>query len=138
MLKSGPSSSQNRVNGRVLKLLKGKPLYFSCQLPARIGFFCNWLLKLFYSGIVQGEKQTAVVRELPDDALIIYTNKFKSYFEFLFTHSRSQQLGLKCPQIGFGYRIRLLQPLSRLFRIFFSTAFEHLVNHLISQPNILV
>jgi len=134
MLKLRPSSSESSVNGRILKLLKGKPLYFSCQIPAQIGFFCNWALRLFYSGIVLGEKQAAVVRELPDDALIIYTNKFKSYFEFLFTHSRSQHLGLKCPQIGFGYRIRLLQPLSRLFRIIFSQIYFFLCNFSLPDP----
>ena len=113
-------SSEHQIDRRLLKVLKGKPLYFSCQLPARIGFICTWAIKLFYSGIMLEEKQANIIRELPDDAIVIYTNKFKSYFDYLFTHNRTQQLGLKCPQIGFGYHVRILQPLSRLLRILLS------------------
>ncbi len=134
MSKPQPSPPEQPVKGWLLKLLQGKALYFSCRLPAHIGHVCNWLIRLFYSGIVLEDKQAQVVSGLPDDAIVVYTNKFKSYFEFLFTHSRTRQLGLPCPEIGFGYHIRVLQPLSRLFRITVSQANYFVHNFRLPDP----
>ncbi len=59
---------------------------------------------------------TVTVKNIPDDAIIVYTTKYKSRFEFLFTHTRYRQLRLPVPQLVFDTDIYFWQPLSRIFR----------------------
>lgn len=95
-------------------------VHYICYLPKHFGFIASFLLKLFYSGIKINKDQIAVLRNIPNDAIVIYVNKHKSYFEYLFFHTRYSQLGLKCPEIGLNYRVYAWQPLSRLVKILWS------------------
>lgn len=121
-------SFKHRLRRLTLRLLKGKRYYFSCRLPERTGFLTSWLLRLFYSGITLEEKQIRIVKALPEDAIIVYTTKFKSYFEFFFCHSRFPQKGLPGPEIGLNLRFIMLQPVSRLLRIILSQGY-YLLRH---------
>ncbi len=98
-------------------ILQGKRRYFSCYLPRHISFIITGFLKLFYSGIKLQEDQVKSLQQLPEDAVIVYVHKTKSYFEWLFYYTRFQQLNLKVPEIGCDYRIFFWQPLMRLVRI---------------------
>ena len=98
-------------------ILQGKRQYFSCYLPRHISFIITGFLKLFYSGIKLQEDQVKSLQQLPEDAVIVYVHKTKSYFEWLFYYTRFQQLNLKVPEIGCDYRIFFWQPLMRLVRI---------------------
>jgi glycerol-3-phosphate O-acyltransferase len=98
-------------------ILQGKRQYFSCYLPRHISFIITGFLKLFYSGIKLQEDQVKSLRQFPEDAVIVYVHKTKSYFEWLFYYTRFQQLNLKVPEIGCDYRIFFWQPLIRLVRI---------------------
>ena len=69
-------------------LIKGTHHHYLCYLPSHKGFFSTWLLKRFFSGIKTDQRQIEIVRDIPEDATIVYLNKFKSYFEFLFYHTR--------------------------------------------------
>lgn len=64
-----------------------------------------------------GVEQTDTVKNIPAEAIVIYTTKYKSRFDFLFAHTRYRQLRLPVPQLAFGSDIYLWQPLSRIFRI---------------------
>ena len=97
------------------RLLNETHDYFLCYLPARPGMI-PWLLERLFNGIVLDRKQQDVIRQLPTDALVIYTIKYKSYFEYLFYHTRLRTEKLRAPELGFGYRFLLLQPLARLLR----------------------
>ncbi len=99
----------------IQRLLKGTHNHFLFFLPSRQGLV-PWLLDRFFNGIVLDREQQEVVRNLPSDAIIVYTIKFKSYFEYLFYHSRYRQLKLPVPELGFGFRLWILQPLSRILR----------------------
>jgi len=98
-------------------LLKGTHSHFASYLPGSKGRLATWVLKRFYSGIKENQDQIAIFENLPADAIFIYVNKHKSYFEFLYYHSRYQELELPYPEIGFGYRVFLWQPFSRLLRM---------------------
>ncbi|MCX5881926.1 MAG: hypothetical protein NTU74_09060, partial [Deltaproteobacteria bacterium] len=98
-------------------ILQGKRQYFSCYLPRHISFIIYGFFKLFYSGIKIHEDQVKSLRQLPEDAVIVYVHKTKSYFEWLFYYTRFHQLNLKAPEIGCDYRIFFWQPLMRLVRI---------------------
>jgi len=94
--------------------------YFS-YLPLKKGMFSSWLLKLFFSGIKDNPDQLAVIEHIPADAVVVYINKFKSKFDFLFYHTRYPGCHLPAPEIGLGYRFVALQPFSRILRICLST-----------------
>ncbi len=118
----------NRFKQLKFSILKGTHDYYTSFFPAKIGFFSSKLLSLYYSGIKLDTKQTDRLKQLPDDAIIVYCNKFKSRFEFIFYHTRYKQLNLPVPEIGFEYKIRLWQPLSRLVRIALAHS-VHVVRH---------
>ncbi len=99
------------------RILGGTHNHYSCFLPRKIGGISALILKLFYSGIKIDEKQTDVIRQLEEDAIIVYVSKFTNYFEFLFYYRRYRQLDLPFPQIGFDYKIFFWQPVSRMLRI---------------------
>jgi len=101
-------------------LLKGTHHHYLCYLPAHKGLFSSWLLKRFFSGIKADKQQIELLRAIPDDATIVYLNKFKSYFEFLFFHTHHIEHKLPAPEIGFNYHMFIFQPLSRLLRILLS------------------
>jgi glycerol-3-phosphate O-acyltransferase len=89
-------------------------------LPDSLGKVASLLLRLFYSGIKTDKEQTAVLRQINDDAIIVYATKFKSYFEYLFYYIRYQKNNLPYPQVGFDYQVYFWQPFSRLIKICFA------------------
>jgi len=100
------------------RLLRGSQDHFLCMLPYRTGRLSNWFLKHFYSGIRIDPDQTDLVCNTPKDAIIVYVNKFRSNFEYLFYHTRYGALDLPVPEIWLDHNAVIWQPLSRLFRIF--------------------
>ncbi|WP_162458717.1 1-acyl-sn-glycerol-3-phosphate acyltransferase [Desulfosarcina ovata] len=64
-----------------------------------------------------GAEQADILKNIPDDAIVVYTIKYKSRFEFLFAHTRYRQLRLPTPQLSFDLDIYFWQSLSRIFRI---------------------
>ena len=124
IMKKSPRKTKPNTTSRwrrmVDVLIKGTHHHYLCYLPIHKGFFSTWLLKRFFSGIKTDQRQIEILRDLPDDATVVYLNKFKSYFEFLFYHTRHIENGLPAPELGFNYHIMIFQPLSRLFRILFS------------------
>ena len=98
-----------------MRCLQGTYDHFVFYLPSRSGLV-PWLLERLFTGIVIDPSHLDIVRRLPADAIVIYTSKFKSYFEYLFYHTRYRQEKLGVPELGFGFRCWPLQPVSRLLR----------------------
>ena len=98
-------------------LLKGTHHHYLCYLPSHKGLFSSWLLKRFFSGIKDDAQQLQALKAIPEDATVVYLNKFQSYFEFLFYHTRHIENRLPVPELGFNYHVLILQPLSRLMRV---------------------
>ncbi len=90
---------------------------FTCWLPSRTGIFSMFILRRLFSGIRLNPELKAVIAELPDNAVIVYVSKTKSYFEFLGYYTRYMQAKLPYPQLGFDCSVRIWQPVSRLIRI---------------------
>ena len=107
--------------------------HYSCFVPARTGFFSGLLLKAFFSGIKLEKGQTAVIENIPDDAVIVYAAKHKAFFEYLFYHTRYSQISLPVPEIWFDRKVLLWQPLKRIFRILLANL-DHLIRFK-SRPN---
>jgi glycerol-3-phosphate O-acyltransferase len=123
------ASESKREPGRLRRLLdtalRGTHDHYSCFVPAKTGFFSGFLLRAFFSGINFSKTQTAVIENIPANAIIVYATKHKSFFEYLFYHTRYDQIGLPVPEIWFDRKVLLWQPLGRIFRILLANV-DHL------------
>ncbi|WP_155309120.1 1-acyl-sn-glycerol-3-phosphate acyltransferase [Desulfosarcina ovata] len=90
---------------------------FTCWLPERIGFFTMFILRRLFSGVTMAPDIRTTVDGLPDDAVIVYVSKNRSYFEFLCYYTRYMQARIPFPQLCFDCKIRMLQPIGRLIHI---------------------
>lgn len=96
-------------------LLRGTHAHFLFFLPSRTGLV-PWLLELFYRSITIDPKHLEIIKQLPADAVVVYTAKYKSNFEFLFYHTRYRQQKIRVPELAFGLRPLMLQTVPRLWR----------------------
>jgi glycerol-3-phosphate O-acyltransferase len=108
-------SWRSRWGKLLMGLLKGSHNHFLSYFPVGKGLM-PLLLERFFSGITIDSAHLDILRDLPDDAILIYTMKYKSYFEYLCYHSRYRKLEVTPPELGFGMRPWLLQPLARILR----------------------
>jgi len=106
-----------RVQIMTDRFLQGTYDHHRCFLPKRCGGLQSLFFRWLFAGIRLDERQAQVIRDLPPDAIVVYAHKYKSYFDFLFYHTRYCQLGLPVPEVGFDYFFLILQPISRFFRI---------------------
>ena len=90
---------------------------YSCGLPHRLGWVRHLLLKLTFSRIHINAEQLKVIKNLPPDALIIYTNITRSKFECLFFYFQCIRYGLLVPRIAFDYRFYFWQPWGQVLEI---------------------
>ncbi len=114
--------------------LQGTAHHYSQVFPRQPGRLVSLVLRLFYSGLVFDEIQRAKVAALARKGIIVYVSKHESRFEYLFYHTRYNQLGLPAPELSFDHRFVLLQPLTRLLRIL-AAGLEHLMRHF-SRPDL--
>ncbi len=98
-------------------MLRGSYNHYTWMLPDKMGSFSTLLLRLFYKGVKVDGQQAEILQGLDEDAIVVYVNKFKSFFEYLFYYNRYQQEKLPCPQMGFDYKVYVWQPLGKLLRI---------------------
>jgi glycerol-3-phosphate O-acyltransferase len=99
----------------IQRLLKGTYHHFLFFLEAKHGFV-PWVLERFFNDVQLNREQQQVLRRLPSDAILVYTTKFRSYFEYLFYHTRYRQENLPVPELALGFRPWLFQPVSRILR----------------------
>ena len=128
------SSIMNKISewGKQV-LLRSRDTYFHF-LPSPTGTLSALFLERLFSGVFIGREQEDILKGIPKDAIIVYTSKYKSRFEFLFSHTRYRQLRLPTPQLSLDYGIYLWQPLSRVFRIVLGWTEELLRNRRLQDP----
>lgn len=108
--------------------------YFMCYLPENISFFLSHCFKIFFSGIKIDPEQLNIIKQLPENAIVIYTSKFKSNFEFLFAYIRYKEMGLPFPTIGFDFNAFIWQPLPRKLRTIVSCLDYYFQNKSFPDP----
>ena len=106
------------------RILSGTHHHYSCFFPRGIKSLPALGMRHFFSGVTVSETQISVIRELPEDAIVVYATKHKDRFEYFFSHTRYQEqeaggkeTGLLCPEIGLDYGTFLWQPMSRIFKM---------------------
>ncbi|MGD9971785.1 MAG: 1-acyl-sn-glycerol-3-phosphate acyltransferase [Desulfatirhabdiaceae bacterium] len=110
------------------RFLKGTMNHFSCVLPDKMGFLPQGLLRIFFRGIRFSPDQEKLLKSLPDDAILIYVNKYKNPFEWLFCYSRFTQQNLRPPVMGVEYQARIWQPVIQMCRIVVANLY-HVLRH---------
>ncbi len=130
---SEPTRPDGPSNRWINKFLRGSHDHYTWVLPTKLDGFSSLLLKLFYKGIKLEGQQTEIIQGLDEDAIVVYVNKFRSFFEYLFYYNRYQQLDLPYPRIGFDYKVYIWQPLTKLLRVWVAKL-DYLVGHR-SLPN---
>jgi glycerol-3-phosphate O-acyltransferase len=116
------------------RLLENSRDHYFCFLPSPVGMFAEFVLNRLFSGVFMGAEQADIIKNIPEDAIIIYTIKYKSRFEFLFAHTRYRQLHLPVPQLVFEAGTYFWQPLTRILRIFLAYLDELVHRHRILDP----
>jgi glycerol-3-phosphate O-acyltransferase len=112
-----PAPPQGVLRRWVDRVLDGSRHHYANVLPRRLGRPASLGLRLFYSGIRIEETQSRVLRDLPPEAVVVFTTRFQGSFASLFAYTRFAAMGLPFPSIGLGCRWFLWQPLTRMFRI---------------------
>ena len=92
--------------------------HYLCQLPEKISFFSNLILKLLFHRVTFAQEQIEVIKNLPENAIIVYITKYKGYFELYGYYYWYQRIGLALPRMAFDYRILLFQTPTRFLKIF--------------------
>lgn len=108
---------REKTGGLLDRLLQHTHHHYRCFFPANKNSLFHLFSRFLFSGARFDPDQLQMLRELPEDAIIVYVSKYKSYFEYLFYHTRYLQEGLPAPEIGFDHKFLLMQPVLRIFRI---------------------
>ena len=108
---------RTRIRARIDAALEGTHNHYACYLPRPVRGLPAGVMKLFYSGITADRMQLDRIHEVPENAVIVYAGKYKSDFEYMFYHTRYQEVGLPVPEIGFDFKNIWLQPVSRIFKM---------------------
>ncbi len=87
---------------------------FFCYLPGTKRFFSKLLLKALFFRIRLDPSLVRTLQKLEQSGTIVFVNKYKSKFDFLFYHTRLKHEKLPFPVIGFDYRLIFWQPFRRI------------------------
>jgi glycerol-3-phosphate O-acyltransferase len=123
-----------KIRRWIERLLKNSYDHYFCFLPSPTDTLSSLFMERLFSGIFMGGEQADIVKNIPDEAIIVYTTKYKSRFKLLFAHTRYRQLRLPVPQLAFDYAIYCWQPMSRIFRICLAYLDELIRRHRILDP----
>ena len=99
------------------RFLQGTEHHYQCQMPDNPGIFLGFILRRLYGRIAFSQDQVKLLEALPKDAMTVYVNKQKSTFEFLFSYTRFNRMGLTAPTIAINYQFLGLQPFTKIMRM---------------------
>ena len=126
---SNAAQKKKPVHRRIVDWLLGYTHdYYLCFLPERLGRISSLILGFFYSRIKLDPEQKEKITKLSKEGIIVYVNRHKSDFEYLFLHTRYKKENLPFPEIGFDYQIWFWQPFSRILRMLLAKT-DFLVRH---------
>ncbi len=120
-IKSAFRGIKASIGKRLDKILASTYDHYLCFYPEQRKSLPALLFRFLFSGISFEREQKRIIQNIPENSIIVYAHKYKSYFEYLFYHTRYAREGLPVPEIGFDYRFFILQPVSRVFK----TALAH-------------
>ncbi len=133
-IKSAIFQKSVSIKNSVKKALLKPEIHYSSHLPSKTGFFSEALRSYLFKNIRIDEKQKDIIKRIPENAIIIYTSKYRSHFEYLFYFTRFKKTGLPHPSFGFNHKILIWQPTLHLIKIFYSHFVYFIKNFSIADP----
>ena len=99
------------------RFLDGSYSHFSCELPKESVSVLQYVFKKLFCRIELSNVHVQPVKDLPKDALLVYVNKFKSTFEFLYANSCYSSKSIPSPVIALDHHFYLFQTIKRNVQI---------------------
>ena len=90
---------------------------FSCELPETPSSAGRTVFKKIFGRIKLSTLHTSSIKDFPPDACVVYVNKFKSKFEFLFANTSFSSHGLPVPMVAVGHQFWFFQPFKRFMQL---------------------
>ncbi len=115
-IKRNISKSKKKIGAVIDAVLLHTHHHYLSTLPEKLGVLPTFFLKALFSGI-KINRDPSITKKIPKDCIIIYATKYKSNFEYLFSHERFKKDDLPCPEVGFDYKLVLIQPLTHILRL---------------------
>ncbi len=92
------------------------------------GFLVRWIMGYLSSRINLETRNLEKIRQIPLDAIVVFTVKNKRTSDFLYLHTKLKLLETHFPSLGFDYNFFFFLPLGRGFRII-STQLRYFFRH---------
>lgn len=109
-----PNKQSTEIPGEPEKQKDDRP--FFCYMPPKKGFFAALFLKALFFRIKLDPSLVKTLKDLEKSGIVVFVNKYKSKFDFLFYHARLKEEKLPYPLMGFDYRLVFWQPLRRIIK----------------------
>lgn len=106
------SSRKNSSDGTSENTPAGEATFFSF-LPNRSKSLINVILRVLFLRVKIEPSLESTVKNLDENGIVVFVNKYKSLFDFLFYTIRFRHEKLPYPSFGFDYRMPFLQPFRR-------------------------
>ena len=124
--RTDPESNSTEMDSKTETYIDERP--FLNYLPQKKGFFSNLVLKYLFSRIKLDPSLTKTIKNLERSGNVVFVNKYKSKFDFLFYHTRFRQDNLPYPVFGFDYQLVFWQRVRQIIKgISFYTS--HIYRH---------
>ncbi|MFO7963875.1 MAG: 1-acyl-sn-glycerol-3-phosphate acyltransferase [Desulfobacterales bacterium] len=101
----------------IQRFLRGTTRHFGCQLPQRMDAIRHFFFSLIFARIPFSETHAEIEKELPENACIVYVNKFKSTFEYLYAYFRLPHMGFPGPTLAPDYHLFAYQSFRKWLQI---------------------
>ena len=104
--------------GRLMTFFLGESRdWFLCFYPGNTGCISKVIIRRLVNKINFDEHNIEKIKNIDDDAIVVFASKNKRVLDFLYYHTKLKNLGLRYPQIAFDFKFFLLLPVKRLFQI---------------------
>lgn len=94
--------------------------YYTSFYPGNLSYVIRKIITRLVRKVAIDDHNLEKIKNIETDCIIVFANKNKRYFDFLYFHTRLKSLGLPYPEMGFDIRFFFLLPVKRVCRIILS------------------
>ena len=125
---------RKKIRKSINYLLNNRNDYFTCFYSGKKNFILSVILNYLSSKIRLDPKKNEQLCDLNKKGIVVYTGKYKSFFEFFYYHTALKKAALPYPEIGFDFSFFLLLSIKRIFQIILSQIDFFLHNFKLQNP----
>ena len=115
-------------------LTQNKQDNFSCSLPTNLGVTIPAVFNLFSSRIDMDQEQIDKIRNLPQNAIVIYASKYKNYAGYFYFYEKFKKSDIPRPTLGLEHNVYLCQPVSKIYKMVISNIKYYFQNFALPNP----